>query len=212
MGGEDDARGAREGVAEEVADALRDGGLGEDVDGARGGHGEASPFGVGLGDVCCVGGVGGDLSLVEFLHTLSECLFPRVGEPLLVQSVLCVPAPRSWSRGLLRVLCGLGDEVVGLLGEVRSRLEDIAGDGEVALYDGLEGECWLGGLGDFDVVRRLWTEGERGRGGGEGAGGQASIEEGTGLAGRPGEADRYSGRHGDGLSNGEALVCPAFEK
>ena len=112
LGGELDARGAGQVVGQEVADALGDGGLGEDVDGARGRHGEAAALGVGALDVLGVGLVGLDLALVQLLHTLAEGLLAGLGEALLVEAVLGVLAPGTGLGDLLRIAGALGDELV----------------------------------------------------------------------------------------------------
>jgi len=64
---------------------------------------------------------------------------------------------------------GAVEEPDGVFGAWVAGFEDVARDGQVAFGLGVEGEGWLEGLGDVDVVWGLGAVGGGRRGGCEGA-------------------------------------------
>lgn len=148
-----------QGVGEEVAHALGDGRLGQDVDVAAGRHGQLGAQGAALLYAVEVLGLGRELAGVQLLDALLECVFPRVGQALLVQAQVGVAAEGPGGLALLCVLGRLPQEGVRLLGVLVARLEDVTWDGQVALEVGVQRERGLRGLGDVDVVGRLGPEG-----------------------------------------------------
>ena len=99
--------------------------------------------------------LGRELACVQLLDTLLQRRFPRIGQPLLVQTQVSVAAEGPGGFAVLRVLGRLAQEDIRLLRVLVARLEDVARDGQIDLD-------WMDQRdrvrlceGDGDVVGRL---------------------------------------------------------